>query len=53
MKHGEIRSIKFEGERSAILNNVAIRIGKDYKPAIHLDSDEANAVFAGDSAEII
>jgi len=50
---GQIVKIKFEGERAAILDNVVVRVDKDFAPAVHIDSDEANAVFAGTHVTVI
>lgn len=41
---GQIVSIKFEGDRQAILCNTIVRVDENFAPAIHIDSDEANAV---------
>jgi putative phosphotransacetylase len=42
-KNGKKIAIVVKGERSAILENVLVRVG-DFKTHIHLDTDEANAV---------
>ena len=41
---GEEVKVKFDGERAAELNSCVVRVREDYIPAVHLDSDEANAV---------
>jgi len=50
--HGETVKIAFNGERSAILDGVSVRIDASFAPAVHLDSDEGNAVLASPRAEI-
>ncbi|MFA6252767.1 MAG: phosphate propanoyltransferase [Patescibacteria group bacterium] len=42
-KSGKKIAIMVKGERSAILENVVVRVG-DFKTHVHLDTDEANAV---------
>ena len=39
----QIVSLKFEGERGVIFNNVLIRCGEGHNAEIHLDTDEGNA----------
>jgi len=36
-------SVKIKGKRALVFHNVKIRIGKNYKLAVHLDTDEGNA----------
>jgi propanediol utilization protein len=52
-KDGEKHSVKFDGDRSATLDNVIVRIDPKFTPAIHIDGDEANAVLSTNLAEII
>lgn len=42
-KNGKKIAIMVKGERSAILENIVVRVGH-FKTHIHLDTDEANAV---------
>lgn len=42
-KNGQKIAIMVKGERSAILENVLVRVG-NFKTHIHLDTDEANAL---------
>jgi putative phosphotransacetylase len=42
-KNNKKIAIMVKGERSAILDNVIVRVG-NFKTHIHLDTDEANAV---------
>lgn len=39
----QIVSIKFNGERGLIFNNVLVRSGEGHEAEIHLDTDEGNA----------
>ena len=41
----EIVSVKIESERTAILGDVVVRVSPSFAPAMHIDTDEANAVF--------
>ena len=51
----DVVSLKIEGERGLILNNVLIRSGDGHESEVHLDTDEGNAAAcgAGTTAEII
>ena len=42
----EIVSVKIESERTAILGDVVIRVSDKFAPAMHIDTDEANASCA-------
>jgi putative phosphotransacetylase len=42
----EIVSVKIDSERSAILGDVVIRVSDKFAPAMHIDTDEANAACA-------
>lgn len=53
IKDGQNLKIAFGGERGAILDMVVARVDKTYADAVHIDSDEANAVLAGNECEII
>ena len=44
LKHGDVIKIKIEGARAAVLDQVIARVDKNFASAVHLDSDEANAV---------
>ena len=50
---GQVVKIKIEGERGAVLDQTIARIDKSFKPAVHLDSDEANAVLAGNTVTVV
>lgn len=54
-KNGDIVSIRTKGERSAILENVSIRVGDNGYLDCHIDQEEANALGLGskDFIEII
>ena len=51
VKNGDIVSVKIDSKngRSAILGDVVIRVSKSYALAMHIDTDEANAL-GGDSS---
>ena len=42
----EIVSVKINSERSAILGDVVVRVNANFAPAMHIDTDEANAACA-------
>ena len=42
----EIVSVKINSERSAILGDVVVRVSEKFAPAMHIDTDEANATCA-------
>ena len=42
----EIVSVKINSERSAILGDVVVRVSPSFAPAMHIDTDEANASCA-------
>ncbi len=43
LKNGDFVSLKIKGDRKLIFNKVKVRISKDYKMSVHLDTDEGNA----------
>ena len=43
VEHGQSVSIQMGTERSITLNDVQIRVSKDFQLAVHIDYDEANA----------
>ena len=45
---GDVVSLKFEGERGGILDNVIVRSGEGHRLEAHIDTDEANAFFLRD-----
>ena len=47
VKNGESVSLLFRSERSGRLDDVVARVSANYKPAVHIDCDEANAVGFG------
>jgi putative phosphotransacetylase len=49
VKDGEEVCAFIPGDRSAILYGVLVRISDDYADELHLDTDEANALFARSS----
>jgi len=46
LMNGDIVKLRFGGLRAAILDEVVVRVDDSFAPAVHLDSDEGNAVFA-------
>ena len=51
---GQVVGVRFEGERGGVLENTVVRVGENFVPAIHIDSDEANAMdFKEGKAEIV
>lgn len=50
LKDKEIVSVKVEGERGLTFDEVVVRVSDKFSPAVHLDTDEANA--AGLSGEV-
>lgn len=44
LKNGQIVSVKIDSEeRSLIFGDVVVRVNKNFAPAVHIDTDEANA----------
>ena len=46
VKDKQIVSVKIESERTAILGDVVVRVSDKFAPAMHIDTDEANASCA-------
>ena len=42
----QIVSVKIESERTAVLGDVVVRVNASFAPAMHIDTDEANATCA-------
>jgi len=53
VKDKEIVSIKIEGERGLVFNNVLVRSGDGHSREIHLDTDEGNAAGCGPDATAV
>lgn len=55
LRDKEIVAVRIEGERPAILFDVQVRVGENFRAELHLDTDDANAlgVKTGDLAQII
>jgi len=49
---GQIVQIQTEGERAAILDQVVARVHKNFAPAVHIDTDESNAIFSPKTVKI-
>ena len=47
VKDGDMVSIKIEGERGLVFNNVLVRAGSKHEREVHLDTDEGNAAGCG------
>lgn len=47
VKDKDIVSIKIEGERGLVFNNVLVRAGDKHEREVHLDTDEGNAAGCG------
>jgi putative phosphotransacetylase len=43
LKNNQKVSVKIAGERGIIFNEIITRVSKDFKAAVHLDTDEGNA----------
>ncbi|MFA6171546.1 MAG: phosphate propanoyltransferase [Patescibacteria group bacterium] len=41
--HRHVIKVKTEGEREVIFDKVVVRVGKNFKLSLHIDTDEANA----------
>lgn len=50
VKDKDIVSIKIEGERGLVFNNVLVRSGDAHEREVHLDTDEGNAAGCGPEA---
>ena len=50
VKDKDIVSIKIEGERGLVFNNVLVRSGDAHESEVHLDTDEGNAAGCGPDA---
>lgn len=54
VKDKQIVSVKINSERSAVLSDVVVRVSDKFAPAMHIDTDEANATCAfGDVKGIV
>ena len=54
LRHGQTVSLVFGGERGGVLDNVVVRVDKNFLPAVHIDTDECNAVFfSGGDVEVL
>ncbi|HKM28065.1 MAG TPA: phosphate propanoyltransferase [Anaerovoracaceae bacterium] len=47
VKDGDIVSIRIEGERAVVYDNVVARCGSKHEKEVHLDTDEGNAAGCG------
>ncbi len=55
VKNGDLVSVKAEGERGLVFNNVLVRVSEKFKPELHVDTDEANAsdLKTGDYVKLV
>ncbi|MFA6254631.1 MAG: PduL/EutD family phosphate acyltransferase [Patescibacteria group bacterium] len=55
LKNGQLISLKTTGQRSVTFHNILVRVNENFKPRVHLDTDEANAAGLkdGQTGEII
>jgi putative phosphotransacetylase len=55
LKNNEKINIKIKGERELIFKEVIVRVSKNYKSAVHLDTDEGNSagIFGKTFGELI
>jgi propanediol utilization protein len=53
IKDGQNVRIKTVGERAAILDAVVARVSPTFADAVHLDSDESNAILPAEKVEIL
>lgn len=51
LKNGDNVSVRVEGQRPIIFENVAVRVRDDYKLCLHLDTDEGNAAGINKTGE--
>lgn len=49
----QIVKVKTNGLRPLIFDDVVVRVSASYAPAMHIDTDEANAAFGATEGEII
>jgi len=43
LKNNDVVSVRTEGERGLVFDNVVVRVSDNYKLAMHIDTDEGNA----------
>lgn len=55
ISNGQRVYVRFDGPRGLIFDEVIVRVSKDYKTELHLDTDEGNsaAISDGDRVEVI
>lgn len=53
VKDKEMVSIKIEGERGLVFDNVLVRAGEGHEKEVHLDTDEGNAAACGPDATCV
>ncbi|MGA2417926.1 MAG: PduL/EutD family phosphate acyltransferase, partial [Candidatus Staskawiczbacteria bacterium] len=51
LKTGDRVSVRVEGERPIVFENIAVRVRDDYKLCLHLDTDEGNAAGINKTGE--
>ena len=53
LKNGQVVGIKVDGERGGLLGEAVVRVHDEYTPAVHIDTDEGNALGVGNEVTII
>jgi putative phosphotransacetylase len=43
VKHGDLIELELDSARPAVLRGLLVRVGRGWRPEVHLDTDEANA----------
>ena len=49
----QIVSVQTNGQRPLIFEDVVVRVSEKFSPAMHIDTDEANAAFGATEGEIV
>lgn len=52
VRHRDLVSVELPGPRGIVLRNVIVRVGPDFIPQMHIDTDEANAAGVTCATEV-
>ena len=52
IKDKQIVSVKINSERTTVYGDVVVRVSEKFAPAMHIDTDEANACYNANCAEV-